>query len=490
MHKLSREGGNEQTRKQATGGGTVMTLAEHPSPDELAAFLRAELPRPREARLRAHFEAGCIPCLRARRQASIAAHEEAQEGLGGTFATPQAECGLGDLSAIGRRLERLAWLERQEERVGEVLLLELLRLARPEQVEAVRSEDRYQLLGFARYLSARARAEAHDSPERAQHVGRLAVEVADALDERAYLPGAVAASAVTAWGAYGNALRVATDLPGAERAFVIARQRLRRASGERVRLEFLSLLGSLRVAQAAFRQAGEVLEEARLLAQALREEELEARIVLQLAKARGEGGDPLGAVGLLEDAAPLFSRQPGTALALFARQARAWWLAECGRAAEAGHELAALEEAWLETVTAFADRQRLSWLRARVAWAERDLEGAERDLLAIREAFGSAGAYYDYALVCLDLAVLYLEQGRSRQVRQLAEEMHPVFASRQLHHHALAALALFQVAAGAEETPAEWVRQLARYLRHSRSNPYLRFEPYGTGALTEAAPPG
>jgi hypothetical protein len=53
----------------------------------------------------------------------------------------------------------------------------------------------------------------------------------------------------------------------------------------------------------------------------------------------------------------------------------------------------------------------------------------------------------------------------------------PVFESRELHRQALAALALFEQAAACEQASADWVRRLARYLRQSRYNPYLRFQP-------------
>jgi hypothetical protein len=102
---------------------------------------------------------------------------------------------------------------------------------------------------------------------------------------------------------------------------------------------------------------------------------------------------------------------------------------------------------------------------------------AERELLKVREHYLDRDETYRYCLISLDLATLYLEQGRTQEVRELARQLAPVFASRRVHHHALAALVLFKQAAEAEEVSIGFVRELARYLSHSQKNPYLKFEP-------------
>jgi hypothetical protein len=53
--------------------------------------------------------------------------------------------------------------------------------------------------------------------------------------------------------------------------------------------------------------------------------------------------------------------------------------------------------------------------------------------------------------------------------------MVPIFAARQVHRHALAALSLFQTAAAARRATAELTREVLRYLERARKNPDLRF---------------
>jgi len=55
------------------------------------------------------------------------------------------------------------------------------------------------------------------------------------------------------------------------------------------------------------------------------------------------------------------------------------------------------------------------------------------------------------------------------------EEMVSAFETQEVHREALAALLLFQEAAGREEVTAGLVRELITYLASARSNPELRF---------------
>ena len=93
---------------------------------------------------------------------------------------------------------------------------------------------------------------------------------------------------------------------------------------------------------------------------------------------------------------------------------------------------------------------------------------AERDYLATREGFISQGIGYDAAMVSLDLAVLYLRQGRTAEVRQLAEEMLPLFEAQDVHREALATLSLFLEAARQDQLTVDMALEAAASLRSAR----------------------
>jgi hypothetical protein len=120
-------------------------------------------------------------------------------------------------------------------------------------------------------------------------------------------------------------------------------------------------------------------------------------------------------------------------------------------------------------------RNRRLWVLGRIACGLGRPRPAERLFRAAREGFLAEGVPYDTALVSLDLALLFAGQGRSRELRRLAEEMMPVFASRQIHREALAALAFLKAAVESERASLELVSRVAAYLRRAEHDPALPF---------------
>ena len=104
------------------------------------------------------------------------------------------------------------------------------------------------------------------------------------------------------------------------------------------------------------------------------------------------------------------------------------------------------------------------------------MDAAEAKLRLVRDEFVAEGIGYDAALASLDLAKIYLGQGRTAETRQLAAEMHSIFISREIHREALVALVFFQRAAEQERATVQLVEEVTSYLRRAQSNPGLRFE--------------
>jgi hypothetical protein len=93
----------------------------------------------------------------------------------------------------------------------------------------------------------------------------------------------------------------------------------------------------------------------------------------------------------------------------------------------------------------------------------------------IRGLFLEEGNGYDAAMASLDLAHVYNQQGRTAELRQLAEELQLIFEAKDLHREARAALLLFQEAIRKERVTAKLIRELAAYLKRARLDPDLRF---------------
>lgn len=110
---------------------------------------------------------------------------------------------------------------------------------------------------------------------------------------------------------------------------------------------------------------------------------------------------------------------------------------------------------------------------------------AESLFLKAREGFLAEGISYDTALISLELATLYAEQGRTADLKRLAEEIVPVFASRKIHREALAALAFLKQAIEAEAASLEVIARVAAFLKRAENDPELRFEASTRAAGTQ-----
>jgi tetratricopeptide (TPR) repeat protein len=121
------------------------------------------------------------------------------------------------------------------------------------------------------------------------------------------------------------------------------------------------------------------------------------------------------------------------------------------------------------------DLVRVRWLEGRLGAALGRREEAKALFAEVKEEFTRRDIAYDAAVVSLELAVLWLEEGRTGPVKELAEQMLWIFESQKVHKEALAALALFREAAGREAATVALTRRVLGYLEKAQSAPGLRF---------------
>lgn len=121
-------------------------------------------------------------------------------------------------------------------------------------------------------------------------------------------------------------------------------------------------------------------------------------------------------------------------------------------------------------------QRRVRWLEGRIASGLGKHEQAERLLRTVSEAYASEDNRFNTALASLDLAIVYLHQKRSAELRELADDLVALFEANAVHREALAALLLFQEAVRQEQVTATYVARLRRYLKEARHDPQLAFE--------------
>lgn len=338
---------------------------------------------------------------------------------------------------------------------------------------AIERERQYWTWALAERLceeSERAAAHRADEAVELARLGLRAAELAPGNEAwRSRLLG-------WAWAFVANARRVQGDLPGAGEGFQHS-DRLWEAGapadpGLLDATRPLDLKASLRRYQGRFDEALALLEQA---LKASGSNEARGRILIKKANTLELMGDSERAITELQQAELLLEDSQEARLPWTARYTLAVNLWQLGRYAEAEVLLPEVRKGAVQMGNEL-DLVRTLWVEGGVAAGLDRREQALAALEQVRRYFNARRMAYDAGLASLELAVLYLEEGRTAEVKRLAEEMYWIFKAQGVHQEALAALRLFCEAARKEEATTELARRLVAYLTKARSHPGLRFE--------------
>lgn len=380
-----------------------------------------------------------------------------------------------DLRGKLRRARKACKAEAARKKAGE--LWARLKAAPPE-------ERRDLAAGFSEFRSwALAVRVCEESVRAAAHRADEALELADlAVSIAGRSPGGEGWRCRLrgyAWAHVANARRVANDFDGADEAFARAWDLWRAGSDSGLLPEWrlLDLEASLRRAERRFPEALELLDRARALCGG--NKLAAARILLNREHVFDQMGDVKSALAALAEAAPFVDEVADLHLLFAHRFKTANNLCQLGRHAKARKLVAEVRELALRQANEL-DLIRVVWLAARVEAGLGKVEEAIAGLEQVRRDFTARDLPYDAAISSLDLALLWLEEGRTGAVRELARGMAWIFASKKIHREALAALALFCEAARRETATLELARSvIARVEEVRRSAP--RLEGRGRG---------
>jgi transcriptional regulator with XRE-family HTH domain len=257
----------------------------------------------------------------------------------------------------------------------------------------------------------------------------------------------------------GNALRVADDLRAAEAA-VAGAWRLWAASGDGDgsilgEWRLLDLEASLRRDQRRFAAALELVERA-LAAAPLA---ARGRILLKKAFILEQAGEIERSVAALGEARPLLDAAGEPRDRMGVRFNMLVNLCHLGRHREAEALLPELRRLVIEAGNP-QDLTRLRWLVAGLAGGLGRRDEAVAGLRAALREFGERANACDAALVSLDLAVLYLEEGSPGEAAGLARDTAWILSARDLEREVAAAVRVFAEAAERQTLTADLARRL------------------------------
>jgi tetratricopeptide (TPR) repeat protein len=444
----------------------------HPRPAELERFLLGELSPTEAARVVAHLLTGCADCRLAMVPlATVVFTPDMAPEPPADSEHPEYDFPLFRAFAAARRYVATRAGERAEaERDREDLPLREVPLPEPldERARSVRDWQRCE------QMIARCHELRRQGPEAMVAAASLAVGLAEAISPEVAGPLVLADLQARAWAERGNARRIADDLPGAEADLARALEKTSHGTGDpRLLARLMNLTASLRTDQRRFEEAFQLLDWVYGIQRDLGESHEAGRALISKSNAAAYALDLDEAVRLLGQGLALVNadREPGLVLAavhnLLSHLVDSGQIPEARRVFRESRDLYAAYGGPIENLKA-------RWLEGRIASGLGDSMEAERAFLDVRRGFEQADLPYDMALVALDLAALWLEQGRNREIQVLLDKTVIIFQVRDIRREAVAALLMLREAFERDCATAAMLRTVAAELQRLEGQPVRR----------------
>jgi tetratricopeptide (TPR) repeat protein len=339
------------------------------------------------------------------------------------------------------------------------------------------NSSRLQTWGLFELLVERSWECRGSSRVQARELVGLAIHLAPHLDTSYYQREIIEDLQARAWSYMANLRRLASDLDGAEEAFQIAYAHLK--SGTREPLEraiFLDLKASLRGAQQRSAEAQKLLHRAIDIFFHHGDQHRAGKSLVSLSLILSRAGEAEQAIAVLHRSLSLIDPAQDERLLLIAWHNLINYVATLGRFIEAQGLYRRARPLYQKYKDDCEFGTRRLWLKGRIARGLGQHLEAEALLIAARERFVAEEIPYDAAAVSLELVILYAEQKRTAEIKQLAAEIVPIFTAWQIHRQALAALMFLKQAVDSEQLTVQTAVGVAQFLRRAEIDPSLKFE--------------
>jgi tetratricopeptide (TPR) repeat protein len=430
----------------------------HLTPNLIAAVSRGELPRRVLVEIgKDHLAAVCPICAEAMATAEVVLRRDRGESP----ATYDRA-----VEAARRRLddrERQVWEDTREARAW---VREIVRLGPGKRNGRVAGAyKRFRGRVFGLLLLDEARAAIPEEPAESASLAEAALVSCERTAPHAPDPEVK----VPALAVLGNAKRAMGLLKEADEDLRAARRLLETSDVRDVTVaaELDRYEGSLRKDQGRLDEAARYVARAAALYRFVGEIENAARALIKLGTIHHRRHDHVAALDAAEKATKLLGvvEPPSQTLLASARYNVAYYLHASGDLDRAEAELNAHAE--LLADAGYWIALHVVWLRARIAWSREDLATAERLFLEARERSVARGVAFDTSLISLELALVHLVRGRTREAERLATEALAVFAEQEVERETLAALEVVEAAVRREALTSELVEHAVSELREA-----------------------
>lgn len=419
----------------------------HPRPGELDRFLLGEMSPGQAAPIISHLLSGCVQC------------REAMMPLASAVLTPEPSPAkpLPLASESGSEYDvplLKAFAAAREYASTAARTLEAPASGSQPRLDWRRCEALLELCRNLRYSDR----------EKLTLSASLAVTLAERAQASEGDVTALADLQARAWAELGNAYRAADDMEAAEAALGHALMRSGQGSGDPLLLaRLMEMTAALCTDQRRFSEARRLLDLAEAVYQHEGDTQAGARTLISKGVSAIYSLDSEQAIGFLSAGMRRIDPQQDPKLALVAVHGLLWCLVECGRAAEA-RKLLGESYPLYEAHGQHFDQLKRLWLEGRIATQLGEDESAERAFQRVGEGYREANLAYDFALVSLDLAALWVGQKRTPEVRGLVDEVITILRARNIQREALGALLMLRKAVDADQATAALLQTVAAQL--------------------------
>jgi tetratricopeptide (TPR) repeat protein len=343
----------------------------------------------------------------------------------------------------------------------EELLRELDSATREAQLARAEEDERFAIPQLVQPLIERSHTIRYEDPESMLHWASLARSIASrSAVNGAGNPARLADLRARAWGQYGNALRVNGRLREAEDAMASAYRYSAAGTGDPILKALLrEQMASLSMFKRRYDEAVVALTDAAEIYRQLGDTHAFARTLVHKSNALLQSGETGMAVDLLNQAIPLIDHEGDPHLLLAACHN----LVRCYIDLDQPERALSIYSETRDLYKEFGD----SLILLRANWQEgqllRDLghlRAAETALLRARRGFLDRGLMYEVAVICLDLAALYVKLKEVDDLKETVIATVPIFRALRVDRDALASLLQLQQVADQEQEAMELIRFL------------------------------
>jgi tetratricopeptide (TPR) repeat protein len=445
-------------------------MSEHPCRETLEGFLLNRLPIPEVKTTVAHLLGGCDRC-----------RDEMSPLATAMFtpdAAPEPQLSAADDAAYERALSAAfdCAFERQQ-------ILRSEREAAERQVEEIlRASDRSEApalpegsasWGLCETLLEKSYALRHTDRPRMLHLASLARLAADRLDPAVHGEERRTDMQARSWAELANACRVNDDLAQAEAAMACALDLRTRGTGDPLlHARIADLNASLLCDQRRFKEAFRMLDLAFAIHRRHSGPHEVGRVLLLKGLYTGYAGNPEEGLQLLARGLAMIDRARDPKLTFFTLHNILLFRVEMGHYERARRQLRRMRP--LYAAYAMGDLMKLHWVEGQIAAGVGDLVTAEATFQQIRQDLDDAGLGYEAAIISLDLAGVWLRQGRTAQVHGLVAELVAAFQALGVKREAMSALLMLQEALQREQATLEVLRLASGILRRLQNVPATR----------------